>query len=304
MTHRRYRRATALSAGFVAGLVAGGMTFVSGATAYAQNAIPAANGAGFDTHLFRPAMDSKGLFTVNGSDILGTNDISFGLVIDYGARPAAPSRGTSTGQLIDHSFQGTFQFNYGLLQQFVVGLDVPVDLMSGRAAAGGSLRRATCGAPEARLPGHRRTWRAHAKWRITRVEHGLGLALGVQVGDGLGDPAQNAAPSRASSTGRRRSLEKRFGPKGEFRLAANVGYRGHSAERRLPSPIRERAPAVVDGNLLTYGGGLAIRVLEPLDLVGETYATYLLGAAAPTTASSSATRPWAASSSSSSATRT
>ena len=44
----------------------------------------AGNGQGLDTHLFRPAMDSKGLFTVNGSDILGANDISFGLVIDYG----------------------------------------------------------------------------------------------------------------------------------------------------------------------------------------------------------------------------
>ena len=48
------------------------------------NAIPAVNSNGFDTHLFRPAMDSKGLFTVNGSDVLGARDFSFGLVLDYG----------------------------------------------------------------------------------------------------------------------------------------------------------------------------------------------------------------------------
>ena len=49
------------------------------------DAIPnATNGDGFDSHLFRPAMDSKGLFSVNGSDILGANEVSFGLVIDYG----------------------------------------------------------------------------------------------------------------------------------------------------------------------------------------------------------------------------
>src|SRR4051794_6990732 len=35
------------------------------------------NGGGADTHLFRPAVDSKGFFSVNGSRILGANDISF-----------------------------------------------------------------------------------------------------------------------------------------------------------------------------------------------------------------------------------
>jgi OmpA-OmpF porin, OOP family len=42
------------------------------------------NGDGMDTHLFRPAVDSKGFFSVNGSDILAANDFSFGLVMDYG----------------------------------------------------------------------------------------------------------------------------------------------------------------------------------------------------------------------------
>ena len=76
MTFRRTRRA-ALGAGLAA-LVA-----ASSRDALAQT-IPASNGAGLDTHLFRPAMDSKGLFTVNGSDIVGANEVSFGLVIDYG----------------------------------------------------------------------------------------------------------------------------------------------------------------------------------------------------------------------------
>src|SRR5687768_13024907 len=58
------------------------------ALAHAQNAkaerAPEGNGDGLDTHLFRPAVDSKGFFSVNGSDILGANNISFGLVLDYG----------------------------------------------------------------------------------------------------------------------------------------------------------------------------------------------------------------------------
>ena len=39
---------------------------------------------GMDLRLYRPAMDSKGYLSVNGTDILGANDVSFGLVIDYG----------------------------------------------------------------------------------------------------------------------------------------------------------------------------------------------------------------------------
>lgn len=54
------------------------------ALAAAQERAPAGNGDGMDTHLFRPAVDSKGFFSVNGSDILGANNISFGLVLDYG----------------------------------------------------------------------------------------------------------------------------------------------------------------------------------------------------------------------------
>jgi hypothetical protein len=50
----------------------------------AQERVPEGNGEGMDTHLFRPAVDSKGYFSVNGSDIIGKNDISFGLVLDYG----------------------------------------------------------------------------------------------------------------------------------------------------------------------------------------------------------------------------
>src|ERR1039457_1101150 len=80
--------------------------------AWAQNPL-AGNGNGMDTHLFRPSMDSKGLFSTNGTDILGKNDISFGLVLDYGN---VLLRDTDVGQksfqLINNSFQGTFQFNY------------------------------------------------------------------------------------------------------------------------------------------------------------------------------------------------
>ena len=71
-------------------------------------------------------------------------------------------------------------------------------------------------------------------------------------------------------------IKKRFGPKGEFRIAANAGYRGHSS---TSTQFGLRDGQYKDGDLFTYGGGISIRVLEPLDIVGETYATYLLSGA-------------------------
>ncbi len=39
---------------------------------------------GMDLHLFRPAVDSRGYFSVNGTEVLPHKDFSFGLVLDAG----------------------------------------------------------------------------------------------------------------------------------------------------------------------------------------------------------------------------
>src|ERR1019366_65982 len=99
----------------------------------------------------------------------------------------------------------------------------------------------------------------HAKWRITKVEHGFGLALGVQVGDGFSDAAASAGADSGFWYWPQLILEKRLGPKGEFRIAVNAGYRGHSATQTV-MPLREGKYA--DGSLVTYGGGVSLRILE------------------------------------------
>jgi OOP family OmpA-OmpF porin len=67
--------------------------------AHAQDALP--DGAGYDLHLFRHAIDSKGQFSVNGTDILGAGSVSFGLVVDWGrglARRGTGLRGTAAAR--------------------------------------------------------------------------------------------------------------------------------------------------------------------------------------------------------------
>jgi outer membrane protein OmpA-like peptidoglycan-associated protein len=255
------------------GVAAGVATILAGpGAAHAQNAVPSANGTGLDTHLFRPAMDSKGLFSVNGTDILGSKDISLALVLDYGHTLL---RTVNRDPLIEHSFQGTLQFNYGIANQIVVGLDMPIDLMSGNQSVDGSgnpLYLGKWGPNKLDFQGLG-YFAAHAKWRILKVEHGLGVAVGVQLGQGFSDAAANAGGDPSFFAWPIGMVEKRLGTTGQLRIALNAGVRAHGASSTT-LPLKDGT--VADGSLLTYGGGVSYRFLESFDLVAETYGTYLL----------------------------
>jgi OmpA-OmpF porin, OOP family len=244
--------------------------------AYAQwtpNVVPSTNGSGFDTHLFRPAMDSKGLFAVNGTDILGAREFSIGLVLDYGHELL---RNRVTDPLIEHSFQGTLQANYGIANRLVVGLDLPLDLMSGTETidqSGNPLLPNQWGPKKLDFQGVGYV-AAHVKWRALKVEHGFGLALAVQAGAAPGDTTANAGADAGFWYWPMLAVEKRFGPSGQLRVALNGGFRGHTGNNGSTLPLNHGQ--FVDGNLATYGGGVSLRVLEPLDLVAETYGTYLV----------------------------
>ncbi len=246
-------------------------------TAEAQQ-IPSTNGGGIDTHLFRPVMDSKGLFTTNGSDVLGANDVSFGLIIDYGRTLLRIDNSSDeSGQLINHSFQGTLQFNYGLLNRFIVGVDIPVNLMTGDSIthqSDGVTPYAGWNATQ--LNAQNLGFLAlHAKWRITRVERGIGLALGVQAGFPVSDTAPRNAGADASFWYWPQAIvEKRFGSTGQLKIALNAGYRGHSASGT--TLMLQGGNKYVDGSLFTFNGGASYRIFDQLDIIAETYGTYLL----------------------------
>ncbi len=268
--------------GAAAFVAAGSFLFVIAGrpqTARAQQ-IPASNGSGMDVHLFRPAMDSKGFFTTNGSDILGANDVSFGLIIDYGNTllriDQAP--GQPSNQLVNHDFQGTFQFNYGLLNRLIVGLDVPLVLATSdqtTQTVAGQTTPSEPGWAASQLNSQTLEFLAiHAKWRITRVDDGVGVALGLQAGVPISDAPQDAQADPSFWYWPQAILEKRFGATGALKVAVNAGYRGHAASGTV-LPLRG-GNKYVDGSLATFNGGVSYRLLDPLDVVAETYGTYLL----------------------------
>lgn len=291
-------------------------------------AADAVNPGGMDTHLWRPAVDSKGFFTQNGTDILGADAISLGLVIDYGygilrtrasgvpqvvdaagtgtvacddglcppdgnsnivgnfnGDPASKTHGANA--LVEHSFQGTLGFNYGLFNWAVVGVSLPIVLMNGSDAynianADNTAAYNTTTLNEQGVS----SINFHGKLRLTRVDQGVGLAILAQVGIPVGSTTQNLGADPGFWYWPQALIEHRFGSAKRFRVGANVGFRGHAGGDAGFGQILLQdgvtvAPVLAEGvvrhgNLVTYGAALSYRILDPLDLVAEHYGTYNL----------------------------
>lgn len=241
------------------------------------------NGAGLDLHLFRPAVDSKGFFSVNGADIIPKAGLSLGLVLDYGHNLLETNPGHDADQLVNHAFQGTFAVNYGLFNFLSLGLSAPVILNSGDRAtdigAGGSANY-NDDKLDAQAFGH---VAFHVKARILRpdTDDPFGLALIGQIGHETGS-SENFGAEPGFFYWPQAVLEKRFGATGRFRLGGNVGYRGHTGDNAVYGLGADGKPQLAEGvvegaNLLTAGLGVSFRVAAPLDLVAETYLTQQLG---------------------------
>ncbi|HTM46723.1 MAG TPA: OmpA family protein [Polyangiaceae bacterium] len=290
-----------------------GLSLTQRAQAQSQFRAPAGNGDGADTHLFRPALDSKGFFTVNGSDIVGANDISFGLVLDYGKNlmrtvngndpvsgtgPAAPcdkgvcpggipafdpatglpNTGRGVDALVENSFQGTWSFNYGIENVAVVGITVPVVLMTGDEAYNigpGAALYNTGTLNEQSIS----TVALHGKLRLTRLEKGFGLAVSAQAGSSIGNAKRNLGAEPGFWYWPQIIGEKAFGMSGRLKLGLNVGYRGHTGQNAAFAAGQLKSGAFEYGNLVTYGLGISWRAVAALDLIAETYGTYQAGGA-------------------------
>ncbi len=280
-----------------------------------ETRVNGANGDGMDTHLFRPAVDSKGFFSVNGSDILGAKNISFGLVLDYGRNlmrtrstrvpngtnnPATPDDpachdqdcvvtanedGSGVKALAKTSIQGTFGFNYGVANIGVVGLSVPVILMTGDAAygvgpTGGQYNSAPLNAQKIS------NLALHGKFRITRVDRSVGLAAVVQAGIPIASAPKDLGADPGFWYWPQLVLENQFGSTRAFHLGVNAGYRGHTgkdakfgSDRFNGNLFQLKEGNFEASNLGTFSLGLSYRVLDALDLVAETYGSYQLGGA-------------------------
>jgi outer membrane protein OmpA-like peptidoglycan-associated protein len=236
------------------------------------DAIPPTNGDGLDTHLFRPALDSRGIVSVNGVDVLPGGAFSLGLVIDYG-RGLLRAPG---GPLVDSSFTGTFHVDYGVGDRAVVGVSAPVILMSGEARP--AVTGWTSQAVDVQSLQH---VALHGKLKLLSAAaeaRGVGLAVAAQVGVPLTDAPRNAGADPSFWYWPSIVLEKRFGVGERLRVALEAGYRGHAASATTLELAEGR---VRDGGRVTYGAGASYRVADAVDVLAETYGTYLVSDSAP-----------------------
>ncbi len=257
---------------------------------------------GMDLHLFRPAMDSKGLMYVNGSDILGNGDFSFGLILDggFGLLPFdgfVNSTGTpssdaeSIDHIVDQSFTGTLHFNYGFANLVVAGIQVPIQVISGDNVTVPGVYNDDgsedgIGGLDYQGLG---SITLHGKVRLTRVERDpVGLAAILQVELPTGSPEEFAGGGFALWP----RLAAEWRPVRRIRLALNLGYRmnfvdgaegfpvGGSTEptgsaATNPGPVTGGSPVDFD-DLITFGVGASFRLADALELVVESYGTQLV----------------------------
>jgi outer membrane protein OmpA-like peptidoglycan-associated protein len=239
--------------------------------ARAQDALPA--DTGFDLRLFRHAIDSKGQFSVNGTDTLGHLHTSFGLVVDWGrglARQGTLLRGMQTETqvpLVENLVTGTFSANLGLFNRLVVGLQLPVHLVGGPGPGGtdGTLQPIAGYTPQNGGLDYQGfgSITLHAKLRLlppTITTWGLALIMqaGIPLSSGpsnfAGDPGVMLWPSIAAE----------WHPVSRFRMDLNLGY-------RLGLGTGARLVDTTYGSPVTAGLGMSVRVGPALDLVAEVY---------------------------------
>jgi outer membrane protein OmpA-like peptidoglycan-associated protein len=281
-------------------------------SALAQGSATLSNDRGMDLHLFRPAVDSKGILTVNGTDILGHLDFSFGLVLD-GGFGILPYEGfvndpndlaedaERTGYVVDSFFTGTLQANLGLFNVAAVGVQIPIQVVNGPNLTipgglyndGGTRGLSYQGLGNLVI---------HGKVRFTRVERdpiGVGALLEIELP--TGDPSRFAGGGFVLWP--RLLLELR--PIRQIRLAANVGYQLNSLtmdpatvpvlQHTCPAPGGTNATMaslmgtcedttgsmtaagggtdVEFGHLITWGVGAGFRIADPVELAIEAYGT-------------------------------
>jgi OmpA-OmpF porin, OOP family len=303
--------ASRILARMAAGLVAlSAITMGSTAAAQSETSIPSSgNGDGMDTHLYRPAVDSKGFFHVNGTDIIAAGDVSFGMTLDWAhtlmrtrnadapaGSPGDPldsdglcttveecqptSSGSGTDALLDDSFTGTISASYGIGNLVIVGLSLPISIAIGQDAynlgpSGGTYQR------EQVAPQKFTTVIPHAKLRLLRVHDGFGLALVAQGGIPIAGAERDMLADPGAWYWPRLVAEKRFFADGRLKFGLDVGYRGHTGSNPEFGEDGFGETQLEEGTLrlgdrATYGIGISYRAIPRLDLVAEHYATYLL----------------------------
>jgi outer membrane protein OmpA-like peptidoglycan-associated protein len=276
----------------LAGLaLAGGLGALVPTAAQADTSLDAGSKTGMSTRLFHAAVDSKGFFSVNGTDVLGAGDVAFGLVLDGGfgllrlRDPATDETGATLGarsekQLINSQFHGVLFVSYSPIQNLTIGLGIPTDLVSGNPQATGQAAPGTRADQKTDVNAFfSGQWSLNLKYRFMRVEdQPIGLAAIVQVEGLAGEDARlgyAADPGVAITP--MLAVEKRLGGSQRFRIGANLGASIITGTGAKIGDLAagDAGKVLQHGTHGRFGVGISYRPTDEVDLVAETYGSYL-----------------------------
>jgi OmpA-OmpF porin, OOP family len=259
-------------------------------------------------------VDTRGYFTVNGSEVMPHKDFSFGLVLDagfgmlrYNGFESDPNEAdvdaSRESRIAKQGFTGTFSFNFGLFDRLVLGIQLPITFFRGDAVQVPD-RGGTCTGADA--AGCLYNFEAaglqsqgvgdlsiHAKTRLLNLgESPIGIAVILQAGFPTAKAAQFAGEPGFSLWP---TAVFEFQPIEKIRFALEGGYRWNSGQGAtfiwdgasdpgVGAPPGTATDPVDDPNagrrftyndLITFGFGSSFRIARSLDLILEFYGTQI-----------------------------
>ncbi|MBI5488888.1 MAG: OmpA family protein [Deltaproteobacteria bacterium] len=297
--HRDKTRLPSNPPAAIASLLAPSLLLLVAPPAAAQETGTPSNTGALDLRLFRPAVDSKGLFAVNASEVLPHLDVSVALVLDYGYgifpvtgstwRDADADGALDPGELHDtdanlvsHEIAANVGFNIGLFNFMAVGFSLPVVILSGPAVWGvggwegwpGRGSDGTHAATPSFSAEHVGDLEVHAKVRFLRVDrYPVGLAGIVQFFTPTGQIDHALGSDPGMGLGLTAVLD--WAPTDWVLGALNLGARFFFGNQPGYEPLALTDAAGRDfeyGHLFTFGVGANFRLVpDRLDAVVEFY---------------------------------
>src|ERR1700690_289511 len=271
----------------IAGRVALVFAAISSASAIAY-AQPAGN---VNLDMFRPAMDSRGYFTVDSSQTLGNKDISFGLgSLDWGHHLLNLDGMCTTGNTqcqysVDNIITATLIGAFGIKAgpaDLEFGFSVPFNIMNGSrgpafvdpANSNNNQNYQFDGQGIGNVGLHFKT---HFL-KLSRPPHfGIGLVASIYLQ--TTSPKSKFLGENTPSYEAKLILDKEFGREGRLRMALKGGIRVRtgvtftndgSNETTIPPPPATNQQIITPSTEIPFGFGIAYAISnQKFDLVGE-----------------------------------
>jgi len=237
---------------------------------------------------FRPAMDSRGYLTINASQVLGHNELSFGLgSLSWGHKLLGFENGTATYS-VDDVITATLIAAYGVHigpAELEFGVSVPLSIMSGDRGPddlgaadnpNDDMRYQLDGQGLGNIG-------LHLKTRFLKTSKGPKVGLGVIASLYLptATPEDRFLGESKLTPQIMGILDKEFGRRGRLRVSLNAGFRA-----RATTSFTDRgdggAPAtnqtITASGEIPVGLGIAYAISpQKFDLVGEVFGAVPIG---------------------------